>query len=64
MTGIENIISRSRKQAPPHREIPSVAGSVCNIIDLWSYSALSSSRSILKITGLVPSEQQVIIMFS
>ena len=29
-----------------------------------AYSALSSKRSILKITGLVPSEQQVIIMFS
>lgn len=29
-----------------------------------AYSALSSKRSILKITGLVPSEQQVIITFS
>ena len=64
MTGIENIILRSRKQAPPHREIPGVAGPVCNIINSGPYSARSSSRSILKITGLVPSEQQVIMMFS
>lgn len=41
-----------------------VSGPVCVTINLEPYSTLSSSRSILKITGLVPSEQQVIIVFS
>ena len=53
-----------QKAGPADPGDPESAGPVCNIISLGPYSALSSSRSILKITGLVPSEQQVIITFS
>ena len=40
------------------------SGPVCVTINLEPYSTLSSSRSILKITGLVPAEEQGIIVFS